>query len=202
MFSRRYLNALTVLLVAVLTLAFQQPVDGQKNNSTTTQPSNKQQSNPPKPTPTPRLEPFWQKVLRITGISVTPSALKGEDDTLTGDIWLAEVGKWQTRRLTYDGGYRSPLVLPSEQAVWALKGETIYDKSLEVGPARERYTIKGIVKLAAIGTEKPAQVLLLREDEAHQTIVELVSVADGKRTVLPYDQASKEDTRILNQLRE
>jgi len=57
-------------------------------------PQGKQQGNPqpdkPKPAPTPPIkkETTVQWLLRFLGISATPSAMKGEDDNLIGDLWL------------------------------------------------------------------------------------------------------------------
>lgn len=199
MYIPRYLFFPILLLVAASALAFQQPT-GQKSNPPPAPPG--KQDNPLKqPTPPRRAETFWQKALRILGISVTPSALKGDDDAVIGDVWLADLRTGVACRLTREGGYRSPLVLPDAQTAWALKGEAIYEIPLDGGAARDRFTIKGIVKLAAVEVETRKHVLLLREDEARQMVVELLSLADGKRTALPYDPASDKDKQMLAYLR-
>ncbi len=161
----------------------------------------KPQTQPPPPRPTPAPETFLQKMLRVTGISVTPGALKGDDDALTGDVWLKDLQTGAANRLMRGGGYRSPLVLPDEQTVWALKGETIFEVPLEGGAPKERFTIKGILKLAGVNAETRQQILLLRKDEAGPIVVELLSLTDGKRTALPYNPAAAEDQRMLAYLR-
>jgi hypothetical protein len=68
-----------------------------------------QQPQPPKsPARPPRTETFWEKALRISGISVTPSAMKGDEDGLTGDVHVLDLTVKTSRRLTFNGGYRSP----------------------------------------------------------------------------------------------
>ena len=197
----RYFISLAVLLAAVSVPAFQQPAHEQKNNPPPAPPAKQQGAAPEQPKPAPPRETFWQKALRILGISVTPSALKGDDDALTGDIWLADLQTGTARRLTREGTYRSPIVLPGEQTVWALKAETICEIPLDGGAVKERFSIKGIIKLASVDTESRKNVVLLREDEAHQMVVELLSIYDGKRTVLSYDPASDADKRMLAYLR-
>ena len=210
MLSPRYFMQIAVLLAAVSTLAFQQPKGRStdkppavtQQGKTSAAPPVNQRDNPPKQPTAPRpTETFWQKTLRILGISVTPSALKGDDDSLIGDVWLVDLQTKSPLRLTRVGGYRSPLVLSDEQTALALKGETIYEIPLDGGAAKDRFTIKGIVKLAAVEVETRKHVLLLREDEARQMVVELLSLADGKRTAWPYDPASKEDKQMLAYLR-
>lgn len=197
----RYFISLIVLLAAVSMMAFQQPTGEKKNNPPNGPPAKQQDAPREQPKPAPRRETFWQRALRILGISVTPSALKGDDDALTGDVWLADLLTETSRRLTREGAYRSPLVLPGEQTIWALKGETICEIPLDGGAVKERFSIKGIVKLAAVDTEARKNVVLLREDEAHQMVVELLSIDGGKRTALSYDPASDEDKQMLAYLR-
>ena len=194
----RCFTALAVLLVAVSTMTFTQPGRLQKNN-----PPRQQQGKPPQPASTPRPTPavtrkaetFTQKLLRFLGLTVTPGALKGEEeDKLTGDVWLTDLQTGSPRRLTFTGGYRSPLALPGEQAIWALKGETIVEIPVAGGKPQERFSIPGIIKLAGVD-ETGRQIVLLREDGARRTVVELLALADGKRTALAYDADA--DTRML-----
>ncbi len=185
---------ISMLLVTSILSMVQTPVLKRKTESKEQQPQLPAR-------PARKSETFWQKVLRITGISVMPGALKGDDDALTGDVWVKDLPKNVARRLTRDGRYRSPLVLPDEQTIWALKGETIIEIPMDSGTQKERFTITGIIKLAGVDMETRKQILLLREDEARQTVVELLSLTDGKRIVIPYNPAAAEDQRMLAYLR-
>ena len=152
----------------------------------------------PKPTPAPKTETFTQKLLRVFGITAMPNLMKGEEDELRGDVWLANLNNSTARRLTFTGGYHSPLILPGAQSVWALRGEMIYEIPVKGGEAKEVMAIPGIVKLAGLDNE---YVVLLRRDQQRNFIVELLSLADKRRTALPYDSASAEDARMLAYLR-
>ena len=137
----------------------------------------------PKAMPTPKVETFTQRMLRVFGITVMPSLLRGDEDDLHGDLWLADVSNGTVRRLTREGGYRSPVML-DDQRVWALKGETIVEIPVNGGAPVTRFTVPGIKKLAGVANESALQVIILRNDA--QPIVELLAVADGKRTALSY----------------
>jgi hypothetical protein len=67
-------------------------------------------------------ESFWQKLLRITGISAMPATTKGPPgELLGGDLWLASLDGGSRLRLTRDGGYRSPVFSADSGAVLALR---------------------------------------------------------------------------------
>ena len=57
---------------------------------------------------------FLQTLLRVTGISATPSSQKGPGDELqAGDVWIASRAQGTRLRLTREGGYRSPVFGPA-----------------------------------------------------------------------------------------
>ena len=76
-------------------------------------PPDKQSPDKPKQPPPPpvKKETTLQWLLRCLGISSTPTAMKGEDDNLRGDIWLTDTTTQTSQRLTREGGYRSPIVM-------------------------------------------------------------------------------------------
>ena len=69
---------------------------------------------------------FLTKVLRVTGISVSPSQLKGPDEGgEAGDLWLVNIAHNTQVQLTHDGGYRSPVFAPGDAHILALQGEAL-----------------------------------------------------------------------------
>jgi hypothetical protein len=44
--------------------------------------------------------------------SSMPNEMKGGDESLTGDVWLADLNSSSKRQITSGGGYRWPLALP------------------------------------------------------------------------------------------
>lgn len=153
------------------------------------------------PTQAHRTESFWQKLLRISGISDSPSTLKGPgDETESGQIWLVEVGPKTTHRLTASGGYRSPVFMPGSNDILALKGTGIVRLPPAGGQPKKLYTISGITKLVGFSLDDPDKVLLLTADNAGHSEVGLVSVSTGRIIPVAYDPASNEDRHMLEHL--
>jgi hypothetical protein len=144
---------------------------------------------------------FWEWVLRFTGVAATPSTLKGADDQVAnGQIWLADVRANTRRKITSDGGYRSPVLLPDGTGILAIKAEQIVRLSMSSSTPQTVTKISGITKLIGFDRDDPSQVLLLAEDDAGHAKVELFSLRDGKTTQLPYDPQSNQDRQMLEDL--
>jgi hypothetical protein len=147
-------------------------------------------------------ESFWKKVLRIVGISSTPSAQKGPgDEVIAGDIWMVNLENDARSRITRDGGYRSPILVAGGQAILALKGDEVLQITPSGGKLRRIATIKGAVKLVGISLDDTDKVLVLSEDESQRPAVWMLSIKSGQTTALPYDDRLKEDRAMLAQIR-
>ena len=197
----RYFIALACLFAGPTTPAWQPAADGQK-----TKPAANRQTAPaktPTPTPMPRTpESFTLRALRFFGLTELPDALKGaedEEDKLRGDIWLVtDLQQGLAQRLTFDGrAYHAPLLSPDGKTVWALQAETVVAVPVEGGAPQARFTIPGIIKLAAV--DEAGQQLVLLRAEGGNTMVETLALANGKRAVLRYD--AKADAGMLAYLR-
>jgi hypothetical protein len=190
-----------ILLIAPVSALSQSPAPKPKPDKQSEQaPGGKQQPQPPKPPARPpRTETFWEKVLRISGISVTPSAMKGDEDGLTGDVHVLDLTVKTSRRLTFNGGYRSPIFLPGETSLLALKGEDVVELPFDGGAEKKRYTINGVVKLVGV-SQDGTQVLYLSRDREGQLTVWLLALSDGQETKLAYNPESVEDKMLLARL--
>jgi len=184
------------VMVAPATAPQQQPASRQNNqqNNQSKPPADKQ----PK-LPQPKTETFWQKVLRVAGISATPSAMKGDEGTLAGDLWIYDMNTRALRRVTRDGGYRSPIFLAGENRLLAIKGEDVVKIDFDGGGAEKLHTIKGIAKLVGLNADDRNQVLILIEDE--RPSVELLSLMNGRRASLTFNSDYDEDSKMLAHLR-
>jgi hypothetical protein len=147
-----------------------------------------------------KTETFWQKVLRITGISSTPSSMKGDEEELAGDLWITDLKTRTSRRITRNGGYRSPIFLAGDKTVLAIRREDVIEIPVDGVEGKKLPTIKGILKLVGLSAENADQVLFLSEAEKGQTSVGLLSLSTGQVTVLPYDKNSEEDGKMLEHI--
>jgi hypothetical protein len=161
----------------------------------------KQPEKTQKPQPTAKTETFWQKALRITGISATPAAMKGDEETLVGDLWIVDLNTRASRRITRSGGYRSPIFLAGEMKALAIKGDDVVEIPVDGGEVKKLYTIKGFVKLVGLNADDHDQVLVLSEDGEGRPSVELLSLKDGRRTALTFSPDSDEDSKMLAHIR-
>ena len=174
------------------------PPDKQQNK-----PPDKQQPDKPKPPQPPpvKKETTVQWLLRFLGISATPSAMKGDDDTLAGDIWLYDPATQTSQRITREGGYRSPIALAGDAKLLALKGEQVVEITIENRAAKPRATIPGIVKLIGVNAEDANQILFLSASGEQKFSVGTLSLSDNRIEMRELDPNSEDDRRMLAHLR-
>jgi len=151
---------------------------------------------------TKKTESFWDKVLRIAGVSATPSSLRGEEKLVSGDIWITAVASNSVpQRLTRDGGYASPVFDPKQPSILALRGGDLYRVSLkDQMPAKVR-SLTGVTKLVGISLDDPDQLLVLaKESGGGSEAAALLSIRTGAISAMPINPQSQEDEKMLAHL--
>src|SRR5262245_31543728 len=83
------------------------------------------------------------QLLRITGISATPSQQKapGEEIEAGGEIWISNVKAGSLQRLGDQHGFRSPIFGPNDEAVLAVKDGALWRVPLQTGAASKIHPI-------------------------------------------------------------
>jgi hypothetical protein len=146
-------------------------------------------------------ESFWDTVLRITGIAATPSQQRGGGaGPEAGDIWVINLVQKTRLRLTRDGGYRSPVFLPGDASLLALKGDAVMQIPLSGSEPVQLHMVQGVAKLVGVHRENPDKVLILLTGTDDQHAVGLLSVQSGQVTPLPYDHQSRDAQRLYRHL--
>lgn len=144
---------------------------------------------------------FWEKVLRIIGVSATPGALKGPGDrAAAGDIWAASLVHATRQRLTQEGAYRSPMFLQQDAQILALQAEQIVRIPAYGGEVQFLYPLPGVVKLVGVSKDDPDKVLVLIRDATSRLTAGILSLRDGRVTPVPHDPTSAQDQSMLNHL--
>ena len=149
-----------------------------------------------------RAETFLQKILRITGISATPSQQRalGEEMEAGGEIWLADVKTGSLQKLSASAGFRSPIFTADDRAVLAVKDGKLWRLSLAGGPAQKLHDVAGLTKLVGLDRDDPDKILVIIE-RARVPVVALLSIASGKTTEIPYDPKLSEDRKLLSHIK-
>jgi hypothetical protein len=148
-----------------------------------------------------KTESFWDKLLRIAGVSATPSSLRGDDQVSSGDVWVVAIAqKSVPRRLTHGGGYISPVFDARGQNVLALKGGDVYRIPLTGNPPIKLYTFTDVTKLVGVSRDDPDQLLVLSRDAQHLPFAALLSIRSGALVRIPHDPHSHEDQVMLAHL--
>ena len=147
-------------------------------------------------------EDDWlDQVARFLGISKTPSQLKGPGDQFkTGDIFIATLDGVSTR-LTTDGGYRSPVFLPGDAGLLALKGDDVVRISLSGGTVRKLQTAPRALKLLGVDASDADRVLVLLEVPDGSSELGVLALKSGQLTPLPHDRDAKTHRRMMSHLR-
>jgi hypothetical protein len=149
-----------------------------------------------------RAETFLKKILRITGVSATPSQQKapGEEMEAGGEIWLANVKTGFLRKLSATAGFRSPVFAHNDRGVLAIKDGALWRIPLSGDPPQKLRDAAGITKLVGSDRDDPDKILVIIE-RAQASTVALLSTATGKTTEIPYDAKSSEDRKLLSHLK-
>jgi hypothetical protein len=158
--------------------------------------------------PPQKTQSFWSRVLKLLGVTATPANQKGDEDPTTeGDIWLYKVDLRVASPLK-QGSFRSPVFLPSGKTVLALSGDKVIKIDIVLdgtqvvaGPSTELFTKPGILKLVAVESDAPDQVLVLTDlDHDNCPGVGVLNLTDGNIAALPHND-SKDDRDLVAYLR-
>jgi hypothetical protein len=148
-----------------------------------------------------KTESFWDKLLRVTGISATPASLRGEEHVTSGDIWVVVVSQTPSaQRLTRDGGYRSPVFDAQARNVLALKGSDLYRVPMNGDPPARLHGLTGVSKLVGLSSDGPDELLVLGNDDRDAPYAAMVSIRTGALTRIPHNPASSDDRVMLAHL--
>jgi hypothetical protein len=147
-------------------------------------------------------ESFLTTVLRVTGISASPSQLKSPDEEgEPGDIWLVNVVQRTQVQLTSDGGYRSPVFSPGDDHILALKGNTLVHIPRAGGTPERIHTVQGVTKIVGFDQAKQDKALILLKEDGG-TAVGLLSLHSGDVIPLSYDRTSQEHQSLVTHMQE
>jgi hypothetical protein len=147
-------------------------------------------------------ESLLRKLLRITGISATPSQQKaaGQEMETGGTIWIADLTTGKASKLSNEAGFRAPIFAPNDKSVLAVKDGALWEISLTADGAKKLYEVSGLLKLVGTDRDDPDKVLvLLRRESAIGPA--LLSLTSGTVSEIAYDPNSSEDRKLLNHLK-
>lgn len=151
-------------------------------------------------TPGGRTDSFWEKVLKIVGISANPNNLKGRNPSPAGKVWMIDVERHTRHEVTKAGGYRSPVFEPGDRSLLALRGEDLVRVPLPGGEPVKLFTVADALKIVGFDRENKDEVMILTQNSGDAPlVVVLLSLKNGQRTQLKYDPNS-DDQRLVNHL--
>ena len=151
-------------------------------------------------------EGFLQTLLKITGISRTPSQQKGLDSELQGEIWISRVDQNRKSRIGSGAGYRSPLFTPKDDFIIALNGNSIVRFPVTGGSEQTLHTFEAppgapaVMKLVGFNTDALDQVLMIFEQADGLPLVKLFSLETRKLTDLRYEANNPDERRMVDHL--
>ncbi len=146
-------------------------------------------------------ESWWQKFLRITGVSATPSKQRGSIQTVeSGYIWIANLEEKTSRRLTDQSGYRSPVFVDKDHNILALKNDEVVRIPVSGGQLQTLFPIKGAIKLVGLSLDDTDKLLVLIKDQDAKITIGILSLTTGHVTPVPYETKSPEGERMFAHL--
>jgi hypothetical protein len=141
---------------------------------------------------------FLAALLRFTGITATPSTVRGNDSFKEGDIWLFDVlgaSTSEPRKITKAGNYHTPLWLPGNQSILAMKGDKLVQLNAQGNEEKTLHTLTDSTVLLGFDKNDPNRVLVLQDSLAGVLIL-----TNGQITPLPYDKGNPTNRFELDQL--
>jgi hypothetical protein len=148
-----------------------------------------------------KTESFWAKLLRISGVSATPSSLRGEDRVASGDIWWVMVTrKTAPQRITRGGEYNSPVFDSKGENILALRGGDLYRVPVDGDPPIKLHSLTGVSKLVGVSRDDPDQLLVIAQDAQHLPSAAFLSIRAGTLVRIPHNPLSNEDKVMLAHL--
>ena len=147
-------------------------------------------------------ESLGQKILRITGVSATPSQQKAprEEMGAGGAIWVSDPKAGTRRKVRNDTGFHSPIFAPNDSTIVALRDGWLWRIDVESGKGNKVHHLSEVTKLIGRDRDDPYKILVLR-DENGKAVPALLSLGSGTLTDIPYDAQSSEDRSLLNHLK-
>jgi hypothetical protein len=146
-----------------------------------------------------RADGLLDRIMRVLGISATPSQMKGDSDVRAGQVWIADLERGTRTALIPDSGYRWPVYEPAGGAIIALKGDSLVSIAATNGRVKVLYNIPGVEKLVGFDRDDPDKLLVTLDSETAP--LALLSLETGRPTPLPYDPKSKEHRRMLSHVK-
>ena len=131
------------------------------------------------------------------GISQSPSQLRsGDGEPVAGEIWLVPAAGGAKTRLTREGSYRSPVFLPDDKALLALRDDALVQIDIHSGSVTELARVPGVTRLVGIARERPDDLAVLTLSDGRPRI-EIFERSSGRRRVVPHDPQSSGDRLML-----
>jgi len=143
---------------------------------------------------------FLTALLRFTGITATPGAVKGNDNFAAGNIWLVQIEAAKAsepRKITNNGNYHTPLWIPGSQAILAMKSDKLVKLNAQGNEEKTLHTLTRNTALLGFDKHDTNRILVLQRPLA----VGILTLASGQITPLPYDRNNSKELEAFEQLR-
>jgi hypothetical protein len=147
--------------------------------------------------PASAAESLVQKLLRIAGLTASPSQMRSPGEAEPGNVWIADLDRHTTKALTTDGKYRSPVFPRANNYLYALEGETIVRLALPSGSRAAATRVPGAIKLVGFDGQQPNEMVVLVEPSGAGSPLVSVSLKTGSITPLPHDPKSADEREML-----
>ena len=147
----------------------------------------------------PPADSLLDRIMRVLGISATPSQMKGDSDISAGQVWIVDLERGTRTAVTADSGYRWPVFEPAGGTIIALKGDSLVRIVARNGRVKVLYSIPGVEKLVGFDRDDPDKLLVTLDSQTAP--LALLSLETGHPTLLPYDPTSKGHRRMLSHIK-
>ncbi len=146
-----------------------------------------------------RADGLFDRLLRVMGISATPSQMRGDGDIAAGQIWIAEPDSGRRTALSTDADFRWPVYDPGSENIIALKVGSIVGIPVKTREGKVLHTIPGVEKLVGFEGEDRDNLLVVLDNA--KAPLAMLSIKSGQLAPLPYDTKSRDHRRMLSHIK-
>jgi hypothetical protein len=163
-------------------------------------PSSLPNGRPKLPLSSPDSRPTWERIVRT--LLIPPSPLNQRDplpSDAKGKIFIVPSLGGEEHEVTSQGGFSSPIFMPGDDSLLALRGDRLLQIDLAGGAPKEIAPLPGVAKLLGFDPNRPNEVLFLVDVNSRHRIgwFDVMSKQLGTLSYFPTDKQGQWSLKYL-----
>lgn len=144
---------------------------------------------------------FVQRMLEIFGITATTSMQKNEEIVNSGQIWICSSDGSNHSQITKNTEFRSPIILPDNKNIIALRNESVIKINLNDGSMTDILSVQRAIKIIGYEKNNVNVIYLLCKNGLRNPYIVQLNLETIKEDTVHYDVSNANDRLVLNSIK-